>query len=119
MDSGGYQVGREPDDYPLFLAVREQDIDAWETFFELFDLPTAFERQPRDELDGPLQIVLEPRPALDIEHVEGYPVVPREETIAYMREHYATFESALAMLDRMYGDLDLDVVYRETERIQS
>jgi len=62
----------EPDDYPLFLAVREQDVDAWETFFESFDLPTAgFERQPRDELDGPLQIVLEPRPSLDIEHVEG------------------------------------------------
>ena len=67
---GGYQVGREPDDYPLFLAVREQDVDAWETFFEWFDLPTAFERQPRDELDGPLQIVLEPRASLDIEHVE-------------------------------------------------
>jgi hypothetical protein len=25
---GGYQVGRAPDDYPLFLAVREQDIEA-------------------------------------------------------------------------------------------
>ena len=49
---GGYQVGREPDDYPLVLAVREHDVDAWETFFEWFDLPTAFERQPRDELDG-------------------------------------------------------------------
>lgn len=36
-----------------------------------------------------------------------------------MREHYATFESALAMLDRMYEDLDLDITYRETERIQS
>jgi len=79
---GGYQVGREPDDYPLFLAVREQDVDAWETFFESFDLPTAFERQPQDELDGPLQIVLEPRASLDIEHVEGYPVIPRAETIS-------------------------------------
>ena len=49
---GGYQVGREPDDYPLFLAVRERDVDAWETFFQSFDLPTAFERQPRDGLDG-------------------------------------------------------------------
>ena len=51
---GGYQVSRDPDDYPLFLAVREQDVDAWERFFALFGLPTAFERQPRDELDGPL-----------------------------------------------------------------
>src|SRR6056297_3873560 len=76
---GGYQVGRNPDDYPLFLAVREQDVDAWETFFESFDFPTAFERQPRDDLDGALHIVVEPRSSLDIEHVEGYPVIPRPE----------------------------------------
>jgi DNA-binding Lrp family transcriptional regulator len=113
---GGYQVGREPDDYPLFLAVREQDVDAWEAFFEAFTLPTAFERQPRSELNGPLQIVLEPRYSLDIEHVEGYPVISRTETIAYMRENYAQFQSALAMLDRMYEDLDLGVDYREAER---
>jgi hypothetical protein len=116
---GGYQVGREPDDYPLFLAVREQDVDAWETFFEWFDLPTAFERQPRDELDRPLQIVLEPRPSLNIEHVEGYPVITRAETIEYMRENYAQFQSALAMLDRMYEDLDLGITDRKTERVQS
>ena len=36
---GGYQVSRDPDDYPLFIAVREQD--------------------------GPLQIVLDPHPALE------------------------------------------------------
>jgi hypothetical protein len=115
---GGYQVGRDPDDYPLFVAVHEQDVDAWEEFFELFDLPTAFERQPRDELDGPLQIVLEGRPSLEVDHVEGYPVIPRPEAIEYMREHYAQFQSALAMLDRMYDDADLDVTYRETERAQ-
>jgi len=115
---GGYQVGRNPDDYPLFLAVHEQDVDAWEGFFESFDLPTAFKRQPREGLDGSLQIVLEPRPSLDIEHVEGYPVIPRAETIEYMGENYAQFQSALAMLDRMYEDLDLGVAYRETERAQ-
>ena len=116
---GGYQVGRDPDDYPLFLAVREQDVEAWQGFFERFGLPTAFERQPRDALDGPLQIVIDPRSALEIDHVDGYPVVPRDETIAYMREHYAQFQSALSMLDRMYDDLDLDVAYRESERIRS
>ncbi|QCC44624.1 helix-turn-helix domain-containing protein [Halobacterium salinarum] len=115
---GGYQVGRNPDDYPLFVAVREQDVDAWETFFESFDLPTVFERQPQDELDGALHIVLEPRPSLDIKHVEGYPVIPRAETIEYMRENYAQFQSALAMLDQIYEDLDLGVTYRETERAQ-
>jgi len=33
-----------------------------------------------------------------------------------MREHYAQFQSALSMLDRMYDDLDLDVAYRESEQ---
>jgi hypothetical protein len=33
-----------------------------------------------------------------------------------MQEHYATFQSALAILDRMYDDLNLDVSYRESER---
>jgi hypothetical protein len=113
---GGYQVGRDPDDYPLFLAVREQDVEAWQGFFERFGLPTAFERQPRDGLGDPLQIVLDPRPTLEIDHVDGYPVVPRDETVAYMCEHYAQFQSALAMLDRMYDDLDLDVAYRESEQ---
>lgn len=116
---GGYQVGRNPDDYPLFLAVHEQDVDAWETFFESFDLPVSFERQPGDALVGSLQIVLDPQPSLDIEHVEGYPVIPRAETIAYMREHYAQFQSALSMLDRMYEELDLGVAYKEAERVHS
>ncbi len=110
---GGYQVGRTPEDYPLFLAVREQDVETWESFFDSFGLPTASERQPRNELAGPLQIVLEPRSSLDIEHVEGYPVIPRAETIEYMRENYTQFQSGLAMLDRMYDDLDLGIVYRE------
>ena len=88
-------------------------------FFESIDLPTALERQPRDEVDGPLQIVLEPRPVLHIEHVDGYPVIPMAETIEYMRENYAQFQSALALLDRMYEDLDLGVTYRETDRAQT
>jgi len=85
------------------------DVDAWEALFESFDLPTAFDRQPRDELDGALQIVLEPCSALDIEHVDGYPVIPRSDTIEYMHENDAQFQSTLAMLDRMYEDLDLGV----------
>jgi DNA-binding Lrp family transcriptional regulator len=116
---GGYQVSRDQDDYPLFLAVREQDVDAWEAFFESFGLPTAFERQPRSELDGPLQVILEPRSSLDVERVEGHPVISRNETIEYMEEHYTQFQSALAMLDRMYDDLDLGVSYQETERARS
>ena len=82
-------------------------IDAWETFFESFGLHPAFERQTRDKLDRPLQIVLEPPTSLDVNHVGGYPVIPRAETIEYMRENYAQFQSALEIFDRMYEDLKL------------
>jgi hypothetical protein len=115
---GGYQVGRDPDDYPLFLAVRDQDVDDWQTFFDRFGVPTAFERQPSDQLDGALQVVLDPRSSLELEDVEGYPVVSRAETIAYMQDNSVQFQSALAMLARMYDDLDLGVAYRESDRTQ-
>jgi hypothetical protein len=34
-------------------------------------------------------------------------VLSRAETTGYMRENYAQFQSALAMLDRIYEDLKL------------
>jgi len=34
-------------------------------------------------------------------------VIPRAETIEYMRENYAQFQSGLAMLDRKYDDLSV------------
>lgn len=113
---GGYQVGRDPDDYPLFLAVREEDLDDWRDLFSSFGLPVSHERQPPTAIDGPLQIVLEPRESLEVEWIEGSPVIPRDETIAYMEANSVHFQSALAMLDRMYEDLDLDVAYQESER---
>lgn len=113
---GGYQVARDPEDYPLFLAVYQEDLPAWEEFFASFGIPTALERQPSEAVAGSLQIVLDPRPEFDVEIVEGRPVIPRSETIEYMYEHYAHFQSALSILDRMYDDLDLDEPYRERER---
>lgn len=115
---GGYQVARDPGDYPLFLAVTEENVTDWEAFFDRFGIPTGFERQSSDTISGALQVVLYPRAELHIEWIDGYPVIPREETIAYMEEHFASFQPALAMLDRMYDDLDLDVTYREGERVE-
>ncbi len=115
---GGYQIARDPTDYPLFLAVAEEDVADWEAYFERFGIPTGFERQSSNAISGPLQVVLYPQPELDVEWVDGYPVIPREETIDYMEEHFAQFQPALAMLDRMYDDLDLGVTYREAERVE-
>lgn len=106
---GGYQVGRDPDDYPLFIAIDEDDVSYWEAFFVEFAIPVAFERRSSESIDGALHVVLEPRTDLAVEWVEGYPVIPRAETIEYMEANRVHFQSALAMLDRMYDDLDLGV----------
>lgn len=113
---GGYQIGRSPEDYPLFLAVHQDDADDWREFFSELGFPVSTERQSIDETDTALQIILEPRDQLEIETVEGHPVIPREETIEYMEENYAAFASGLDMLNRMYDDLSLDVSYRENDR---
>jgi hypothetical protein len=109
---GGYQVARDPADYPLFIAVEEGEIAAWEQFFGRFDIPAAQERQPIDDVDGPIQFVLEPRATLEAETVDGRPVIPLQETVDFAREHYATFQSALDMLGRMYDEIDTDADYR-------
>ncbi|WP_121823681.1 helix-turn-helix domain-containing protein [Halostella salina] len=109
---GGYQVARNPEDYPLFIAVHESDLDAWTEFFDRFGIPTAEERQPTEDCDGPIQVVLEPRSQIDAEMVDGRPVIPLQETVTFANEYYATFESALDMLERMYDDVDTDAAYR-------
>ena len=54
-----------------------------------------------------------------LQRISHWAVEPEWTTSEYMHEHYVQFQSALAMLDRMYDDLDLGVAYRETERVQS
>jgi hypothetical protein len=109
---GGYQVARDPEDYPLIIAIHESDLDAWTAFFDRFGIPTSEERQPADDLDGAIQVVLEPRSQIETEMVDGRSVIPLQETVAFAHEYYATFESALDMLGRMYDDVDTDAVYR-------
>lgn len=109
---GGYQVARDPEDYPLFIAIHETDLDAWTAFFDRFGIPAAKERQPADDLDGVIQVVLGPRPQIEVEVVGGRPVIPLEETVAFANEHYAHFQSALDMLGHMYDSVDTDTNYR-------
>jgi hypothetical protein len=51
--------------------------------------------------------VLELRDGVEAELIDGRPVVPLDETIEFANEHYATFQSALDMLDRMYEEIDV------------
>lgn len=105
---GGYQVARDPDDYPLFIAINETDLPEWMRFFDRFEIPVARERQSADKLDQSIQFVLDPRATVKADTVDGRPVIPLQETVDFARDHYATFQSALNMLGRMYEEVDTD-----------
>ena len=109
---GGYQVARDPEDYTLFIAAHESELDAWAEFFDRFGIPTTEERQPADDLDGSIQVVLESEAQIEAEMVDGRPVISLQETVAFANEHYAHFQSALDMLGRMYDSVDTDANYR-------
>ena len=108
---GGYQVARSPDDYAVFVAVEEPAY--WKNFFADFGLPANEERNSVDEIDGSVQFVVEERDEVEPERVEGQPVIPLDETVEYMRDNFAQFQSALEILDEMYDELNLDVSYSE------
>ncbi|WP_049907451.1 hypothetical protein [Haloferax elongans] len=99
---GGYQVARNPNDYPIFIAVLESDVNSWQSFFEEYHIPSAFERQPETEVEGPLQVVLEPRPNLSTTTVEGHPVITLQETLEYARANSCHFGSAIPLLQEQY-----------------
>ncbi len=70
------------------------------------------ERQPAEDLDDAIQVVLEPQSQIVANMVDGRPVIPLQETVAFVNEDYATFESALDILGRMYDDVDTDAAYQ-------
>lgn len=109
---GGYQVSRNPRDYPLFIAVNEVDVKEWEQFFERFEIPVSQERQSANEIDQAIQVVLKSCPTVETDTVDGRPVIPLQETVDFAQEHYATFQSALDMLERMYEEVETDDDYR-------
>ena len=71
------------------------------------DLPVSQERQSDDVVAGPIQIMLELRDGVEAELIDGRPVVPLDETVEFANEHYATFQSAVDMLDQIYEDVDV------------
>lgn len=108
---GGYQIARGAEAYPVFVRVRERDIDRWESFFERYHIPTT--RNERDDSvidDAPGSIYYSLSPTaeqLDREWVAGAPAVPLAETIAYMQEYRWNFEPALQMIAEEY-EVDID-----------
>ena len=106
---GGYQIGRNRADYPIFIDVYEEDLERWDAFFRSFGVETSIGERP--ETAG-IHFVLFPRREMQIDRVESASVAPLDETVTWAESYRANFQPALEMLDEMY-DLDLGVEYSD------
>ena len=105
---GGYQIGRNQDDYPIYIDVVEDDLSDWKEFLDGFSVDYSV-----DEREGEgIYFVLFPRPGFESEWFENSRLTPLNETVEWAKRYEANFQPALEMLDEMY-DLDLGVEYRE------
>jgi len=101
---GGYQVARSHDDYPVFTAVHDRDIERWIAFFEQFGIDTSVEDRPDpSDVDETVHYVLFPATdGIDAEWVDGNPVIPLEETVEQMMENRPAYEPALEIISEEY-----------------
>jgi hypothetical protein len=109
---GGYQIARGGDAYPVFMEINDDDVEQWRSFFERYDIPCVIgERDDTvvDDTDGPVYYSVFPTAdPIDPDWVDGNPVTPLPETVAYMQEYRWNFEPALEMVADEY-DVDIDV----------
>ncbi|UIO99919.1 helix-turn-helix domain containing protein [Halobaculum sp. CBA1158] len=112
--NGGFQIARSHDDYPVFIEVHERDVDRWIEFFEQFGVDTTVgERPDAADVDGSVHYVLFPQEeSIDVEWVDGNPVIPLDATVSQMVETRPAYEPALEMLADEH-DVDIDASHRD------
>jgi hypothetical protein len=106
---GGYQVGRDRNDYPIFVDVHREDVAEWQRFFDEFGVETTVGE--REQKQG-IHFVLHPVDEIEAERMDSASVTPLSETVEWAQQYRANFQPALEMLDEIH-DLDLGVEYRE------
>jgi len=111
---GGFQIARGYDDYPVFIEVHERDVDRWIEFFERFGVDTTVgERPDAADVDGSIHYVLFPQTkGIDVEWVDGNPVIPLDDAVSQIMETRPAYEPALGMIADEY-DVDIDANHRD------
>jgi DNA-binding Lrp family transcriptional regulator len=106
---GGYQIARNHDDYPVFIEVHERDIDRWIAFFERFGIEaTVGERPEASTISSAVHYVLFPQEdGIDIEWVDGNPVIPIAEAVDQMTKTRSAYEPALEIIADEY-DVEIE-----------
>ncbi len=97
---GGYNIARYRDYYPIFIKVRKSDREIFEFYARKLGLGGKIFYEP---------VFLEDFP---VHYHKGKPVDSLDETIRFMKKYIYNFESALEMIQEMYGK-KAGVKYRE------
>jgi len=109
---GGYNVDRFFAFYPIHLKIRKGDLESWKRLFKSKGRRFHVNGEPvRRTLFGTFY-VLYPEDKFRADEVDGFKVIPLDETIEFCRRNIYSYEPALEMLDEMYG-LGLGARYRE------
>jgi DNA-binding Lrp family transcriptional regulator len=111
---GGFQIARSHDDYPVFIEVHDRDVDRWTEFFERFGVDTTVgERPDAADVDGSVHYVLFPRAdGIDVEWVDGNPVIPLSDAVDQMVQTRPAYEPALEMIADEH-DVDIDASHHD------
>ncbi len=92
---GGYNIERSKSRYPIFIKVRNVDVDAWKSFFSKTGLRSYSNAKHKGVF-----FVLRPQEDFEVEFVEGAPTVPLREAVAFMKKYEYNFLPALEMIEK-------------------
>lgn len=112
---GGYQIARSHDDYPVFIAVHDRDVERWIAFFEQFGIAASIgDRPDSSDVNGAVHYVLFPIvDGIEVEWVDGNPVIPVAEAVEQMMANRPAYEPALELIAEEY-DVDIDAHHHKT-----
>lgn len=110
----GFQIARSHDDFPVFIAVYDRDIERWADFFDRYGIhSTVGERPAADTVDGNVHYVLMPSvDGVETNWVDGNPVIPLDAAVTQMRENRAPYEPALEIIAAEH-DVDIDATHQD------
>jgi hypothetical protein len=100
--NGGYNANRFFGSYPIYIRVRESDIERWKEFLSKAGRKYIVGTKPRETLYG-IYFAIIPTARLESEIVNGLRVDPLTATVEFCRNNPYTYAPAFEILDKKYS----------------
>lgn len=95
---GGYNVSRSRAHYPIFLKVKQDDLNWWRYYFKKLGFKTM-----KNAAGNGVFFVLRPQKDFAVEFVDGVPAASLKEALRFMKKYEYNFAPALEMIGRERG----------------